>query len=214
MSNESFTVLSIDIDWCQSHFHIKKLNNLFYSKIAHAKKIVFGRHHHQIIPHIIDHNDIILHNLDHHHDIQYEDWQITDIEGPNPHITCGCWVGALMYFQKIKEYYWYKNLNSHVDLSDWRQEGIWNQNNGRVSFFLEDEIDKAEKIESYDLIFVSQSPEYIAPGQNNSTASFPLLCLYESYFDCCQVVFPSKTSTSSINPNLKNVPITIRRTKE
>ena len=37
-----YNVLSIDIDWCQSHFHLNKLNRLFYDKIDKAKKIVLA----------------------------------------------------------------------------------------------------------------------------------------------------------------------------
>ena len=77
--SSTYNVLSIDLDWCQSHFHLKQLNRLFYSKIDKAKKIVFGRHHHQIMFDLMNRENIVLHNIDHHHDVQYEDFQIPDI---------------------------------------------------------------------------------------------------------------------------------------
>ena len=78
----NYNVLSIDIDWCQSHFHWEKLNKVFYDNVGKVKKIAFGKHHHQIIPHIIKENNIVLHNIDHHHDIQYEDC-LVDFIGNN-----------------------------------------------------------------------------------------------------------------------------------
>ena len=141
-----FNVLSIDIDWCQSHFHLNKLNRLFYDKIGKAKKIVFAKHHHQIIPEVVNENNIILHNIDHHHDIQYEEWQIPDIE--NGKATHGCWVGNLMDFNKIKEYYWYNNLDSNMNFTDYVSRFVVTTN---LPFFIEEELSKAEEIESYDL---------------------------------------------------------------
>ena len=76
----NFNVLSIDIDWCQSHFHIEQMNKVFYENMCTAKRIVFSHHHHQIVPEIIHEDNIVLHNIDHHHDIQYDDWQVNDIE--------------------------------------------------------------------------------------------------------------------------------------
>ena len=64
-----YNVLTIDLDWLQSHFHLKKLNELFYDKVKNAKKIVFSKHHHMIVKELINQNNIVLHNIDHHHDI-------------------------------------------------------------------------------------------------------------------------------------------------
>ena len=98
--SSTYNVLSIDLDWCQSHFHLKQLNRLFYSKIDKAKKIVFGRHHHQIMFDLMNRENIVLHNIDHHHDVQYEDFQIPDIVD-NGISTHGCWVGNLIHLGKI-----------------------------------------------------------------------------------------------------------------
>ena len=188
-----FNVLSIDIDWCQSHFHLNKLNRLFYDKIGKAKKIVFAKHHHQIIPEVVNENNIILHNIDHHHDIQYEEWQIPDIE--NGKATHGCWVGNLMDFNKIKEYYWYNNLDSNMNFTDYVSRFVVSTN---LPFFIEEELSKAEEIESYDLIFVCHSPDYV-------TSSWGVL--YQSYFDCCKALYNSKTTTQKLIPDMRNTPI-------
>ena len=70
-------ILSIDVDWLLpgSRYHLKELNNLFFTKCETAKEIAFGRYHHQILqaPQILQSNNIILHNIDHHHDLSYED---------------------------------------------------------------------------------------------------------------------------------------------
>ena len=48
-----YNVLTIDLDWLQSHFHLKKLNELFFDKVRNAKKIVFSKHHHMIVKELI-----------------------------------------------------------------------------------------------------------------------------------------------------------------
>jgi hypothetical protein len=197
-----YNVLSIDIDWCQSHFHLNKLNRLFYDKIDKAKKIVFAKHHHQIIPEIANESNIILHNIDHHHDIQFEEWQIPQIQ--NGIATHGCWIGNLIQYGKIKKYYWYKNLDSSVDFTDFVSQSVVNN---KLAFSIEDELTEAEKIESYDLIFVCHSPEYIR--------SEVWSALYRSYFDCCMALYNSKTTTNKLEIDMKNTPIfmTIDETK-
>ena len=66
---------------------------------------------------------------------------------------------------------------------------------------------EAEKIESYDLIFVCHSPEYIR--------SEVWSALYRSYFDCCMALYNSKTTTNKLEIDMKNTPIfmTIDETK-
>ena len=200
---DTFKVLTLDMDWCQSHFHVKKINQLFYRKIPHAKRIVFGRHHHQITQEIINENNIILHNLDDHHDIQYVPWQITDMEVEPRMVTHGCWVGMMMLLRKIKEYYWYKNQNSLVDFTDWTHKVVYQHNQG-MPFYIEEDVDKAHEIESYDLIFVANSPEYAQNSFFGTTTA-----LYQSYMDCCLELYPSKTDVSTLRTNLKNAPIRI-----
>ena len=189
-----YNVLSIDIDWCQSHFHLNKLNRLFYDKIDKAKKIVFAKHHHQIIPHIIKENNIVLHNIDHHHDIQYEDWQV-DFIG-NHKATHGSWVGNLIALKKIKEYYWYNNLDSDTKFSSFVENILFNQQGVGLHFTMESDLDKIQEIDSYDLMFVCSSPEYCdwAP-------------VYQSYLDCCKTLHGSKTTISKLIPDMRNTPI-------
>ena len=193
-----YNVLSIDIDWCQSHFHLDELNKLFYSKIGKAKKIVFAKHYHQIVPEIVNENNIILHNIDHHHDIQYEDWQIDDIQ--NGKVTHGCWIGNLIEYQKIKEYYWYNNLDSDLSFSNFVSLFLVNNN---LPFSIESELTKAKKVKVYDLIFVCHSPDYVT--------SHVWGVLYQTYFDCCKTLYNSKTTTNKLLTDIRNSPIFITR---
>ena len=62
----------------------------------------------------------------------------------------------------------------------------------------EEELSKAEEIESYDLIFVCHSPDYV-------TSSWGVL--YQSYFDCCKALYNSKTTTQKLIPDMRNTPI-------
>ena len=195
MSLSGYTVLSIDIDWCQSQFHLNKLNQLFYNKIDKAKRIVFAKHHHQIIPEIVDENYIILHNIDHHNDIQYEEWQKEYIQTGIS--TSGCWVGNLIQYNKLKKYYWYKNLDSHVKFTDFTNKLIINN---RLPFSIEEELTEAENIDSYDLIFVCNSPEWTSDAWN---------VLYRSYFDCCMSLYSSKTTTNKLEIDTQITPIFI-----
>jgi hypothetical protein len=195
----NYNVLSIDIDWCQSHFHLNKLNQLFYDKIGKAKKIAFGKHHHQIIPHIIKENNIVLHNIDHHHDIQYVPWQIEEIESGK--VTDGDWVGHLIYLNKLKEYYWYGNLDSDMVFTEYVYKGF------TLPFSIEEELSKAEEIESYDLIFVCHSPDYLADNWQWGV-------LYQTYLASCKSLYNSKTTMQKLIPDMRNTPIYIKHDGE
>ena len=70
--------------------------------------------------------------------------------------------------------------------------------NNKLAFSIEDELTEAEEIESYDLIFVCHSPEYISPLWS---------VLYRSYFDCCMALYNSKTTTNKFEIDMKNTPI-------
>ena len=195
-----YKVLSIDLDWLQSHFHLKKLNTIFFDKVKTADRIVFSRHHHMIVKELMNKDNIILHNIDHHHDICYEDWQVPDIQ--NGRATHGCWVGNLIYLRKLNEYHWYKNGNSQV-LKPYHNSYIFSTDLIKdidLPYHVEDDLTKAELIDRYNLIFVCSSPEYMNNEYN---------IVYDVYKDMCKTNYNFKTDETHITPDLPNYPIRI-----
>ena len=192
-----YNVLTIDLDWLQSHFHLKKLNELFYSKVKNAKKIVFSKHHHMIVKELINHNNIVLHNIDHHHDICYKDWQVSDIK--RGRVTHGCWVGNLIFERRLKKYYWYKNGNSDVLSVDNFGGNLMMDTD--LPFYVEEELHEAEYISNYDLIFVCSSPEYM-----NEQYSI----VYDMYKDMCKDLYKAKTKETRLTPDLPDFPLFIK----
>ena len=165
-------ILSIDVDWLLpgSRYHLKELNNLFFTKCETAKEIAFGRYHHQILqcPQLLQSNNIILHNIDHHHDLVYEPWQEKGIrEGVASH---GAWIGNLIYDNKIAEYWWYKNSDSDVIRPESFLAGSMMMRQPPVNFMIEETLEHAWRLD-YDLIFVSLSQE---------TLDLKLYCVYDT----------------------------------
>jgi hypothetical protein len=211
-----YNVLSIDIDWIQSYHHLEKLNKVFFSNVNNAKKILFGKHHHQILLDLVDHNNIVIHNIDNHHDICDHDWQMPKIiDGYGYH---GCWVGSLMYENKLKEYYWHNNLDSEpVILDHFGAELITER---RVKYVVDDKLNIPTM--DYDLLFVCLSPEYLEEhGTSNNAAaktggnSYSNRCttwigIYQTYYDYCSLLYKSKTNRHHLCPDLPNTPIPLR----
>jgi len=192
-----YKVLTIDLDWLQSHFHLKKLNELFFDKIKDAKKIVFSKHHHMIIQELINENNIVLHNIDHHHDICYKDWQVSDIK--RGRVTHGCWVGNLLFERKLSKYYWYKNGNSTVlDVDNFGGNLMMDID---LPYYVEEELHEAEYVNNYDLIFVCSSPEYM-----NEQYSI----VYDMYKDMCNDLYKAKTKETRLTPDLPDYPLYIK----
>jgi|TARA_R110002073_G_scaffold319026_1_gene493483 hypothetical protein len=203
----NFNVLSIDIDWCQSHFHIEQMNKVFYENMCTAKRIVFSHHHHQIVPEIIHEDNIVLHNIDHHHDIQYDDWQVDDIEkGKSTH---GCWVGNMIQLDKIKEYVWYNNINSHTEYTTYVDDMF---RKTLLPFSIERHLDRISDINSYDLLFICLSPEYSASATMYQGHQGALL--YQCYLDACKSLHNSKTTETRLVSDMRNTPIYITRNPE
>ena len=199
-------ILSIDVDWLLpgSRYHLKELNNLFFSKCETAKEIAFGRYHHQILqsPQILQSNNIILHNIDHHHDLFYQSWQEKSIrEGVATH---GAWIGNLIYDNKIAEYWWYKNLDSQVISSECFLASSILTRQPPVNFMIEETLEEAWRLD-YDLIFVSLSQE---------TLDLKLSCVYDTYIDYCKYKYQEKTVVARISPDLPNAPIFLRNQNE
>ena len=195
-------ILSIDIDWllAGSRYHLKELNNLFFSKCETVEQIVFGRYHHQILqcPKVIESNNIILHNIDHHHDLVYQDWQEQNIR--KGIATHGHWIGNLIYDNKIDEYYWYKNINSDVISPGSFLVSSMINRQPQVRYSIEEKLEEAWKLD-YDLIFVSLSPE---------TLDKELYCVYDTYIDYCNYKYQEKTMVAKIAPDLPNSFINVR----
>ena len=195
-------ILSIDIDWLLpgSRYHLRELNNLFFTKCETAEQIAFGRYHHQIlqVPQILQSNNIILHNIDHHHDLIYQVWQEKNIrEGIATH---GHWIGNLIYDNKIAEYYWYKNLNSEVISPGSFLVSSIIRRQPQMKYSIEETLEGAWKLD-YDLIFVSLSQE---------TLDKELYCVYDTYLDYCNYKYQEKTVVARINPDLPNTFINVR----
>ena len=198
--------MSIDVDWLLpgSRYHLKELNNLFFTKCETAKQIAFGRYHHQILqcPQLLQSNNIILHNIDHHHDLVYEDWQEKGIrEGIATH---GAWIGNLIYDNKIAEYWWYKNLDSDVIRPESFLAHSMIIREPKMYFYIEETLEEAWKLD-YDLIFVSLSQE---------TLDKKLYCVYDTYIDYCKYKYEEKTVVARISPDIPNSPIFVRNQNE
>lgn len=193
-----YKVLTIDLDWLQSHFHLKKLNDLFFNKIKDAKKIVFSKHHHMVVSELINQNNIILHNIDHHHDICYKDWQVGDIK--RGRVTHGCWVGNLLFERKLLKYYWYKNFNSNtLSIDNFGGNLMMDVD---LPFYIEEELYEAEYVNDFDLIFVCSSPEYMIKEYST---------VYDTYKDICNDKYKSKTKETRLTPDLPDYPIWIKK---
>ena len=197
-----YKVLSIDLDWVQSHFHLEKLNTLFFDKINTTERIVFAKHHHAIINELCNKDNILLHNIDHHHDICYQDWQESGIQ--TGRTTHGCWVGNLIYERKLNEYHWYKNGDSEV-LDPDHPPQIFFTNlmiDTNLPYHIREDLTQAESTDTYDLIFVCSSPEYI----KNQYSS-----VYVVYKHMCETYYRSKTFEIQLTPDLPNTPLWISK---
>ena len=197
-----YKVLSIDLDWVQSHFHLEKLNTLFFDKINTTKRIVFAKHHHAIINELCNKDNILLHNIDHHHDICYQDWQESGMQ--TGRATHACWVGNLIYSKKLNEYHWYKNGDSEV-LDPDHPPQIFFTNlmiDTNLPYHIREDLTQAESTDTYDLIFVCSSPEYI----KNQYSS-----VYVVYKHMCETYYRSKTFETQLTPDLPNTPLWISK---
>ena len=196
-----YKVLSIDLDWLQSHFHLKNLNALFFDKVKTAKRIVFSKHHHTILNELHDKNNISLHNIDHHHDICYQESQQTCItEG---RATYACWVGYLIYSKKLNEHYWYKNGDSSVldpeqshNSSQYFFTNIIIHN--ELPYHVVEDLTHAQSVDTYDLMFVCSSQEY---------SNIQYSVVYDIYKDMCNDYYKFKTFEIQLTPDLPNTPL-------
>ena len=198
-----YKVLSIDLDWLQSHFHLKNLNALFFDKVKTAERIVFSKHHHAIINELSNKDNILLHNIDQHHDICYQDWQKSEMQ--TGRATHGCWVGNLIYERKLNEYHWYKNgdsqlLRTHHPPQIFFTDLMIDTN---LSYHMREDLTLAESTDIYDLIFVCSSSE-------NSMIKKQYSSVYDVYKHMCETYHRSKTFEIQLIPDLPNTPLWIK----
>jgi len=182
-------ILSIDIDWVQSGLHVEQLNKVFFTKVKDVSEIVFSDHHHLICDALKDEN-IILHNIDHHHDIVYKDEHIENIK--NNQIKSSHWIGNLIYQKKVKEYHWYKNINSQFIRDGYFGEKLLLDND--ITFKYYEKLDNIMN-EKFDLLFICKSPFY-TPGE------FQLL--HNTYFDYCKINHNDKVKEIERRINVHN----------
>lgn len=129
--------------------------DIFTRAISTCENVVFGYEHDSILYSLKEsktkHNIV---NIDQHHDIYYTKEQKKIVEDYN--ICCeGSWVWWLHCNELLDSYTWIKNTNS-VDFKC-----------GDDSDFPYDSLKKEELVEIdtdfYDFIYVSLSPQYVAP---------------------------------------------------
>jgi|TARA_Y100000004_G_C8905622_1_gene408534 hypothetical protein len=174
--NKRWTELFENTPLIPNDLHIDSANLLFsldvFSKaISRCNNVVFGSDHENILYLLENEKNIELINLDQHHDIAYGINQVTDIE---KYGICweSCWVWWLYSRNKLTSYDWICNETSQ----DYNQTyfktpkpGFTPQTEDRNlpplnvpfrSFFKENyEFSNFD----FDLIFVSESKQYIAP---------------------------------------------------
>lgn len=182
-------ILSIDVDWVQSGLHVDQLNKVFFTKVNEVSEIVFGDHHHLITENIKSDN-VILHNIDHHHDIVYKDDQVENIK--NNIIKSPHWIGNLIHQKKIKEYHWYKNINSQFIRDGYFGEKLLLEND--VEFKYYENLDNLIN-QKFDLLFVCKSPFY-TPGE--------FQILHNTYLEYCRISHSDKVKEIERRINVHN----------
>jgi len=190
-----YNLLSIDLDWLQSGYHLKELNKLFFDKVKYTKKIIFGNHHHIILEDLKQIKNINLYNIDHHHDIVYKDWQVNDIKiNRSSH---GCWIGNLLEQNRVKKYHWFKNFNSVPVQESYYSEELLLRNS--VEFFTFENLYELEFI-NFDHIFVCKSAEYTYKE---------FVGTYDVYLDFCKSFFDNITFERKLKIDVPNARMNI-----
>lgn len=173
-------VLSIDVDWGISNLHQSLLTRFFYNKTKVVDEIIFANYHHSILEVLPTNIDINLYNVDHHHDVCYQEWQCNKIRNYGT-VEYGCWVGGLLYKNRLASVTWIGNVESEPVRSNTFAERfiLDSKSTFTVDFSLERLYNK-----NYDMIFVCRSDDYISSEYRG---------LYDTYLNSCLELYPSKT---------------------
>lgn len=119
-------------------------------KTIESNKIFFIESH-ETITKLIDESSFNLYNIDHHHDIYYDDKNITL---PLLDCTCGNWIKFLMDAKKIKKYTWIKNSNSDEPDGDVAKYYKHEQK-------ILQETNLTKIAEDIDILIICRSPEWV-----------------------------------------------------
>ena len=174
-------------------FHIDSANLLYsldvFSKaISKCSNVAFGSDHENILYLLEDEKNIELVNIDQHHDIAYGENQIIDIEKYGIP-TESCWVWYLLSRNKLSSYDWVcsdTSQNYNVTYFQEPKPGFFPRTEDRnmPEFNIPFRCSLKETYEfsdfDFDLIFVSESKQYIAPQHWYCIDLFKLL-FYNTY---------------------------------
>lgn len=127
-----------------TRFLIKVIKKIDYENIYFIEN-------HDTLVRYIGNSAINLWNIDHHHDITYDE---ENVSMPVLECYCGNWIKYLMDYKKIKQYTWIKNANSIEPM-----EHVSKIYNHEEKILKEYNLDNL--IEKIDRLFICKSPEWI-----------------------------------------------------
>jgi len=188
-------ILSIDVDWCLSNLHQQSLIKLFYSKVNKAKYIYFANHHNAILKILPSDSKYNLFNIDNHHDICYLDEHDEYIKKNLASI--GCWIGLLLYNNKISKLNWVRNAES-VGINSLSEKYL---NESKVSFTVDYTLERLYN-HDYDIIFVCKSDEWVDIKYKN---------LYETFMLSCIELYYQKTGEVKLDPDIPSILLTLNK---
>lgn len=136
-----------------------------------AKNVYFIKDHDTIVKYLNDNERFNLWNIDHHHDITYDDENVTL---PIINCHCGDWVKYLMDRKKIKYYTWISNNNSYEPGEEVRENYKYNQ-----LLLEESNLDKLA-LET-DKLFICLSPPWVPDYYTPLYQAWIAIC--EEYYE-------------------------------
>jgi hypothetical protein len=153
--NGDESILQIDYD------NLSFLMSVYIKALNNSKKIIFAINHHTILQELEkeNYNNLNIINIDHHHDIFYGDVESLEFFEKYNNVNCGNWIWKLELSNKISSYHWIKNETSDI-FNDGISRGKTPKN---YKSFLKHNIEYDIYNLTYDLLFITLSPDYIAP---------------------------------------------------
>ena len=186
-------VLSIDVDWAISSLHQHLLAKLFYSKLHDTKNVYFGNRHNTILSVITKEHKINLANIDHHHDICYTQQQNNYIK--ENLADEGCWLGLLLYNNRISNLNWIRNAESDSIPAESLPENYLDMFKPPIS--VDYTLDHLYNIE-YDMIFVCRSDEYTGGRYRG---------FYDTLMTSSKMMYPEKTAEIKLELDISSTVI-------